>query len=43
MYWNNVETKPGVGYPKRWEDQEERKGGWEVRNGKLELKAGGPS
>src|SRR4030065_285755 len=22
MWWNNVETKPGVGYPKRWEDQE---------------------
>ncbi|HLU21002.1 MAG TPA: nitrate reductase subunit beta [Bacillaceae bacterium] len=41
MYWNNVETKPGVGYPKRWEDQDTRKGGWEMRNGKLELKAGG--
>ena len=20
MYWNNVETKPGVGYPKKWEE-----------------------
>lgn len=20
MYWNNVETKPGPGYPKKWED-----------------------
>jgi complex iron-sulfur molybdoenzyme family reductase subunit beta len=20
MYWNNVETKPGVGYPSRWEE-----------------------
>ncbi|MBM4763383.1 nitrate reductase subunit beta [Bacillus sp. B15-48] len=41
MYWNNVETKPGVGYPKQWENQDIRKGGWELRNGKLELKAGG--
>lgn len=24
MYWNNVETKPGKGYPKDWETQ----GGW---------------
>ncbi len=22
MWFNNVETKPGVGYPVRWEDQE---------------------
>ena len=28
MWFNNVETKPGVGYPKRWEDQEHYKGGW---------------
>jgi nitrate reductase beta subunit len=41
MYWNNVETKPGVGYPKRWEDQDKYQGGWELRNGKLELKNGG--
>ncbi|MFD2443023.1 nitrate reductase subunit beta [Bacillus sp. CGMCC 1.16607] len=41
MWWNNVETKPGVGYPKEWENQDTRKGGWELRNGKLELKAGG--
>ena len=20
MYWNNVETKPGAGYPKKWEE-----------------------
>jgi len=24
MYWNNVETRPGKGYPKDWENQ----GGW---------------
>ena len=26
MYWNNVETKPGAGYPKDWE---ELGGGWD--------------
>ncbi|WP_062356767.1 nitrate reductase subunit beta [Bacillus kwashiorkori] len=41
MWWNNVETKPGVGYPKEWENQEKRKGGWTLKNGKLELRAGG--
>jgi nitrate reductase / nitrite oxidoreductase, beta subunit len=42
MWFNDVETKPGVGYPKRWEDQEQWKGGWELdRNGRLRLKAGG--
>ncbi len=25
MYWNNVETKPGKGYPRDWEDSG---GGW---------------
>lgn len=40
MYFNNVETKPGIGYPKRWEDQEHYQGGWEVKNGKLQLKSG---
>ncbi|WP_167629204.1 nitrate reductase subunit beta [Listeria valentina] len=41
MWFNNVETKPGVGYPKRWEDQEEYKGGWTLnKKGKLELKSG---
>src|SRR5690625_6100135 len=28
MYFNNVETKPGIGYPKQWEDQEKYQGGW---------------
>ncbi len=23
MWWNNVETKPGTGYPTLWEDQEQ--------------------
>ena len=26
MYFNNVETKPGIGYPKQWEDQDKYKG-----------------
>jgi len=39
MWWNNVETKPGTGYPTRWEDQEDYQGGWKVVDGKLELKS----
>lgn len=38
MWWNNVETKPGSGYPFFWEDQEKYRGGWEKTNGKLKLK-----
>src|SRR3990167_4890726 len=30
MWWNNVETKPGTGYPTAWEDQRHYKGGWKV-------------
>ncbi|OQP07074.1 nitrate reductase subunit beta [Geobacillus sp. 46C-IIa] len=40
MYFNNVETKPGIGYPKQWEDQEKYKGGWELKDGELRLKSG---
>src|SRR5688572_1277183 len=41
VYFNNVETKPGIGYPKRYEDQEEWRGGWALdRKGRLQLKAG---
>lgn len=32
MWWNNVETKPGTGYPGKWEDQEIYQGGW-IRQG----------
>ncbi|WP_212525704.1 nitrate reductase subunit beta [Actibacterium sp. MT2.3-13A] len=28
-WFNNVETKPGIGYPKDWENQNRWKGGWE--------------
>ncbi|MEV7007491.1 nitrate reductase subunit beta [Streptosporangium sp. NPDC051022] len=42
VYFNNVETKPGVGYPKRYEDQEKWRGGWTLDGkGRLRLKAGG--
>ncbi len=41
VYFNNVETKPGIGYPKRYEDQEQWHGGWTLdRKGRLQLKAG---
>jgi nitrate reductase beta subunit len=33
MWWNNVETKPGTGFPSRWEDQEQWRGGWKRGNG----------
>jgi nitrate reductase beta subunit len=38
MWWNNVETKPGSGYPLMWEDQERYRGGWELNSGTLRLK-----
>jgi len=42
MWWNNVETKPGTGYPTRWEDQEAYRGGWELDDdGELGLKLQG--
>ena len=27
-WFNNVETKPGIGYPKEWENQDRWQGGW---------------
>ena len=42
MWWNNVETRPGTGYPRRWEDQERWQGGWTLDGrGRLALRAGG--
>ena len=29
-WFNNVETKPGVGYPRDWENQERWNGGWKL-------------
>jgi len=39
MWWNNVETKPGTGYPSKWEDQESYKGGWKTDGKDLELRS----
>ena len=42
VWFNNVETRPGQGYPRRYEDQDQWQGGWEVnRRGRLQLKTGG--
>lgn len=43
VWFNNVETKPGAGYPHQWENQDKYKGGWERKkdkegNIKIELK-----
>lgn len=37
MWWNNVETKPGTGFPTKWEDQEIYKGGWKKSGKSLKL------
>jgi nitrate reductase beta subunit len=40
-WFNNVETKPGIGYPKEWENQKKWNGGWTRKaNGKIEPKMG---
>ncbi|KAA1417799.1 nitrate reductase subunit beta [Nocardioides humilatus] len=42
VWFNNVETKPGIGYPKHYEDQERWKGGWRLdAKGRLVLRSGG--
>ena len=41
-WFNNVETKPGVGYPRDWENQNKWNGGWSrLDGGKLKPKMGG--
>ena len=41
-WFNNVETKPGIGYPKEWENQEKHGGGWTRKNnGELRPRQGG--
>ncbi len=41
-WFNNVESKPGVGYPDHWEDQDKWKGGWErVGEGEIRPRIGG--
>ncbi|MDZ7752232.1 MAG: nitrate reductase subunit beta [Gammaproteobacteria bacterium] len=41
-WFNNVETKPGIGYPKEWENQGRWNGGWRrTGNAKLVPRIGG--
>jgi nitrate reductase beta subunit len=41
-WFNNVETRPGLGYPRTYEDQTRWKGGWSrTKKGSVELKSGG--
>ncbi|WP_395543628.1 nitrate reductase subunit beta [Neotabrizicola sp. sgz301269] len=40
-WFNNVETKPGLGYPTDWENQKRWKGGWvRTKSGKLQPRQG---
>ena len=40
-WFNNVETKPGIGYPKEWENQDKWNGGWVRKaNGQIEPRQG---
>ena len=42
VWFNNVETRPGLGYPRTYEDQDTWQGGWvRTKRGKLKLRAGG--
>jgi nitrate reductase beta subunit len=41
-WFNNVETKPGIGYPRGWENQKSWNGGWKLSAGnRLRPKMGG--
>ncbi|MGC5333442.1 nitrate reductase subunit beta [Micromonospora sp. DT62] len=42
VWFNNVETRPGQGYPRTYEDQQRWQGGWvRTRSGKLKPRSGG--
>ena len=42
VWFNNVETRPGQGYPRTYEDQDRWAGGWvRDKRGRLRLRAGG--
>jgi nitrate reductase / nitrite oxidoreductase, beta subunit len=42
VWFNNVETRPGQGYPRTYQDQREWRGGWvRTRTGRLKLRSGG--
>jgi nitrate reductase beta subunit len=42
VWFNNVETRPGLGYPRTHEDQDVWEGGWSLNSrGRLQLRSGG--
>ncbi|MGW0737511.1 nitrate reductase subunit beta [Streptomyces sp. NPDC002851] len=41
VWFNNVETRPGQGYPRTYEDQDKWKGGWRLKHGRLVPRSGG--
>ncbi|MGN6522254.1 MAG: nitrate reductase subunit beta, partial [Actinomycetes bacterium] len=42
VWFHNVESRPGQGYPRTYENQERWQGGWRLtKRGRLTLKAGG--
>jgi nitrate reductase beta subunit len=42
VWFNNVETRPGQGYPRTYQDQERWQGGWvRTKRGRLKPRAGG--
>ncbi len=40
-WFNNVETRPGQGYPRGYQDQDTWRGGWQLKHGRLVPRAGG--
>jgi nitrate reductase beta subunit len=42
VWFNNVETRPGQGYPRTYQDQNRWQGGWErTKRGRLRPRSGG--
>ncbi|MFE7612659.1 nitrate reductase subunit beta [Streptomyces celluloflavus] len=41
VWFNNVETRPGQGYPRGHEDQTRWRGGWRLKGGRLVPRTGG--
>lgn len=41
VWFNNVETRPGQGYPRTYEDQDRWQGGWKLKHGRLVPRSGG--
>ncbi len=41
VWFNNVETRPGQGYPRAYEDQDKWRGGWRLKHGRLVPRSGG--